>query len=228
MFTSRNTTLCFSMVLLGLAVTPATTTAAAVSFTGTFQQDDNVRLFGFTLSAPSTVVMETWSYGGGTNAQGQVVARGGFATVVSLFSGSGAFIDVSLTGSCPPQNLDPTTGLCGDSFLSDSLAAGNYLVAITEYANIPNGPSLGNGFLETGQGNFTGPIFCGAPGSFFDATCNQRGSNFELDILGVTSAVAVPEPAGLAMLGSTFLATATLFRRRLKSRASAQNLTIAA
>jgi len=219
MFTSRNTTLGFSMILLGLAVTPATTTAAAVSFTGTFQQDDNVRLFGFTLAAPATVGVETWSYGGGTDAQGQVIARGGFETVVSLFSGSGVFIDVSLTGSCPPQNVDPTTGLCGDSFLSDSLAAGNYLVAITEYANIPNGPNLGNGFLETGQGNFTGPLFCGAAGSFFDATCNHRTGNFELDILGVTSATAVPEPTGLAMLGSTFLAGATLLRRRLKLRA---------
>lgn len=198
-----------------IIVTPAN--AAGVSFTGTFQQDDNVRLFTFNLASSSTVTLETWSYAGGTDAQGTVIPSGGFQPYISLFSGSGTFINTSVSGSCPPQNVDLTTGVCGDDLLSQSLAAGNYLVALTEYPNLPAGTTLAAGFSETGQGNFTGG-FCGTTGAFFDSTCTKRNGNFELDLLGVTSAASVPEPANLCLLGLALLSAVALIRHRVSSR----------
>lgn len=205
------------VLLLGMSVAPFAQ-CASFSFTGTFNRDDNVRLFGFTLTAPSTVTLETWSYGGGTDAAGQVIPRGGFSTVLSVFSGSGALIGFQVNGGCPPQNIDPSTGLCGDTVLRESnLAAGSYLVAVTEDFNIPNGLNLSSGFLEDGQGNFSGPDLCGATGAFKDFGCNQRTGNFELDILGANAATAVPEPAGALLVGSGLLALFEGIRHKRKA-----------
>jgi hypothetical protein len=195
--------------------------ASSFSFTGTFQQDDNVQLFDFGLAASTAVTLETWSYGGGTDALGQMISSGGFYTVLSLYSGAGNFIDSNFASGTPPcagGNVDPVSGLCGDAFLTDTLSAGTYVVALTEYPNLPNGSKLSDGFVESGQGNFTGPQFCGVTGAFFDPNCNQRTGNFELDIVGPSSASAVPEPANLFVTGLSLfgLISAGLGKRLLR------------
>ena len=213
MFGNRKT--CFAAVLLLSGVQVAQ--SSSFSFSGTFNQDSGVQLFTFSLSAASTATIKTWSYGGGTDALGQPIAAGGFATDLALYSGTGTLIDFTNAGSCPPQNIDPASGLCGDAILQKTnLAAGNYIVALTEYFNIPNGLTLASGFLEDGQGNFTGPFLCGTQGGFFDAGCNKRTQRFEVDILGANSAAAVPEPVNTLLLGSGLLAVIEGIRRRHK------------
>ena len=219
MLLSRKAAPALVMLLASVALA-ATAKADSFSFTGAFNQDDNVRLYEFDLSAPSTVTLLTWSYGGGMNAAGENIPSGGFAPIISLFSGSGSLLDFTVTGSCPPQTRDPLTRECLDVFLQKiNLGAGEYFVALTEFFNIPNGPSLSNGFFEDGQGNFTGPQLCGRDGAFLDDFCNQRNGNFALDIRGVNGASEVPEPATLCLLGSGLVGLAGSLGRRRKATA---------
>ena len=202
-------------VFLSIVGAACTCSAATISFTGTFNQDDNVQLFAVTLNAPSTLTVKTWSYGGGVNGAGKAIPAGGFATDLALFSSSGTLLDFTDIGTCPPQNMDPGTGMCGDGVLTKSnLAAGSYTVALSQFFNIPNGLSLSSGFLEDGMGNFTGPTLCGATGAFFDSGCNQRTGNYALDISGVNSAAALPEPSFTLITGLVLLGAAALRRRR--------------
>jgi hypothetical protein len=207
----------FSCVVLLFALAAAPLAKpASFSFAGTFTGDDNLRLFNFTLNSTSSVTLPTWSYGGGTDASGQLIPSGGFSTVLSLFSGSGTLIDFAIAGGCPPQRLDASTGLCGDTILKHTLTAGNYILALTEDFNIPNGLNLSDGFLEDGQGNFSGPLICGVSGSFYDFDCNKRNGNFALDIIGADTASAgtnVPEPANFLLFCSGFAALALFLGR---------------
>ena len=84
-----------------------------------------------------------------------------------------------------------------DSLLeSFALPAGMYTVALSQFANFANGPTLGDGFLGAGNPNFDG-----------------RTSAWALDILGADSAsVPLPGTLALLMLG---LAAAGVTRRRL-------------
>ncbi|HEX4750457.1 MAG TPA: DVUA0089 family protein [Bryobacteraceae bacterium] len=203
------------LLILGLIATPNGMKATSFSFSGGFSQDDNVQLYLFGVSAPSTVMLQTWSFGGGTDAAGQKIAAGGFATALSLYSASGAeaLVGYTTSWSCPPANVDAASVLgCGDAALNESLGAGYYVLAVTEYYNLPNGLTLSAGFSEAGQGNFTGPNLCGATGGFFDADCDQRRGNFEVDIVGANSASAVPEPATFWMAGFALLGVALLVK----------------
>jgi hypothetical protein len=101
------------------------------------------------------------------------------------------------------------TGLCGDAFLTNTLNAGNYFLAVTEYFNVPNG-NLSDGFFQDGQGNFTGPDFCLVSGGFYDPGCNQRTGNFEVDIVGADTASSIPEPASMVTVGLALICLASL------------------
>jgi hypothetical protein len=194
--------------------------AAAFSFTGTFNQDDDVRVFNFDLTSPSAVTLKTFSFSGGTGADGSVIPAGGFRPVLSLFSSTGMLLDSVSSEACGPQMPDSVTGLCGDPFLLQSLSAGSYKVALTEFFNVPIGPNLSDGFLQAGTGNFTGPT-CSVPGGAFLDTasidCGQRTNVYALDILGVDNAVAaasaVPEPATFLLLVPAFLLMAVVARQ---------------
>ena len=210
----------FPLFLLAVSMAPDAA-ASSFSFTGTFQQDDNAQFFAFSVTVSTAVTLQTWSYGGGTDALGQAISSGGFYTVLTLYSGSGHLIDSNFAPGTPPcshGNVDPVSGLCGDAFLTDTLGVGSYLVALTEYPNLPNGLNLSDGFVESGQGNFTGPQLCGVTGAFFDPNCHKRTGNFELDIVGPNAAAVVPEPAslfatGLALLSIVSAAVVRKFRR---------------
>ncbi len=180
-----------------LAAGSAAVQAAHVSFVGNLAGDNDVQLFSFTLAADADVVLRTWSYGGGSNAAGNLIGAGGFDTIVSLFYGSGGsalLIGANDDGSAVA--VDPGTGLAADSLLEiSSLLAGNYTVALTQVANFANGPTLSDGFLGSGNPGFGG-----------------RSSAWALDMLGVTSASAVPEP-GTLVLTLLALAAAAALRR---------------
>ncbi len=175
-----------AVVAAAMAASVSPARAAAVSFTGHFGGDDDVALFSFTLGAAADVTLRTWSYAGCTNAAGSLVAAGGFDPIVSLFFGSGgSAILIGADDNGLGVATDPATGEARDSLLDiTGLVAGTYTVALTQFANFANGPTLADGFLGGG-----GPAFDG------------RSNAWALDVAGVTTAAALPEPAtyGLAL-----------------------------
>src|SRR5215831_7915985 len=201
-----------AFLVLSSAICYAT---AIVSTTGSFTADDDQVFFNFSLLAPTTVTMQTWSFAGGTNATGQVIAPGGFFPVLSLFDATGSQpLLASDTGgtapsNCGVRNIDPVTGFCLDSYLSLSLAAGSYSLYLTQFDNLPIGPDLSNGFLQQGNGNFTGgPFFLNAGTGF------QRTGNWAVDIT-TAAAPAVPEPstAAVTIFGLSIFTLISALRR---------------
>jgi len=184
----------FAAVLLLLFHRPVLANTI-LSTTGTFAVDDAEQSFNFTLASAATVTMRTWSFGGGTNANGSVITTGGFAPVLSLFNASGSqpllAFDTGGTAplACGPRNIDPVTGFCLDAYLNDFLSAGSYILVLTQFDNTPNGPNLSDGFFEQGNGNFTGgPFFLNAGTGF------QRTGDWAVDI------TTAPEPSTAALL----------------------------
>lgn len=202
--TSLTTLRRLALALVFLLGTAAPAVATNFSFTGTFQEDDDVQLFPFTTTGSSNIVLRAYSYAGGTNAAGQVIPRGGFDTILALFDGSGNLINQNDDGGPINVGTDPLTGRAWDTYLSlPLLPAGSYTASITQYDNFAIGPNLSNGFAEQGNGNFTGP-FTGHPGgSFYDVsgvpTFNQRTNFWAFDVLGATT--ATPEPGSVVLAG---------------------------
>jgi hypothetical protein len=208
----------------GLTATPAA--ASNFSFQGNFTQDDNVQLFNFVVGAPSNVTLRAWSYAGGINANGDVIARGGFDTILALFDSTGALVGQNDDGGINVP-ADALTSQHYDTFLQLALNPGNYTVAIMEYDNFANGPNLSNGFIRSGQGNFTGVLSsCPGSGIFEDVTSAlpgcQRDSHWAFDILNVENADVVPqnapEPVSLVLLGSGLTVAARQWRKKRQAR----------
>jgi hypothetical protein len=196
----RLSTLRFTCIL-AMALAPAW--AETVSFTGSFHTDDELTLFYLTTLNPSTISANTWSYGGGVNTAGDMIATGGFDPVLSIFDAGGMQLldGFNSDGVCPPLHSD--LGNCFDSALSLPLPAGSYILALSQYDNLPNGPTLADGFSESGNGNFTGTL-TGNPGGgpFLDQFGNQRTGQWAVDISGVDTAAAVPEPSTMILVAT--------------------------
>jgi hypothetical protein len=198
--------------------------AASFSFTGNFVNDNDVQLFTFTLLSPGTVTFQTWSYGGGTNAAGQVIPSGGFEPTLNIFdalTGTAVVSSIDPGGTpCAPRNIDPNLlpfTVCQDAYGQVSLTAGNYILSLTQS---PNGPATGNlsdGFFYTDvfpDPNFTDPT--NHTGRFIDSNTFQRNGDWAVDILSVDAAneiTAAPEPATAALVAAAVAIAG--FRRRL-------------
>lgn len=161
---------------------------AATSLTGQLDpaNPQDVFLYPFTLSAPATVTVQSWGYGGtlsapgGTNANGAVIPPGGFDPYVSLFSGTGStatFVASNDDGLCPPGTV--AAGSCFDSTLTRNLQAGAYTLAVSSFLNMSLAENYGTGNLGDG---FV------ALGSF-----GVRSNAFAVDITG--PAVVTPTRA---------------------------------
>lgn len=207
-----------------LALSSAASYADDFSFTGNFNSVNDVQLFTFTVGANSNVVLRTWSYAGGVNAQGQTIAAGGFDPILALFQGTGSsaiYINQNDDDDTGTVAADAITGAHYDTYLEvNDLAPGIYTVSVMDYANFANGPTLGDGF--TG-GALTDADCTVTPGTYCDATGHARDSHWAFDILGVDSATtpgepppvsAVPEPSTIALLGSGLVGLARVARRR--------------
>ena len=217
MTTGLRSTLCLALGGLILSVVPfGDARAASVSYSGTFTSDDQVQLYPWTLAQNTQVILSTDSYGGGA-ANGITTPAGGFVPVLSVFNAMGNLLfsdgaDAACGGS---MMADAGTGMCDDAYINTNLAAGSYLVAVSEFFNVPVGPNISDGFLMQGQGNFTGAT-CGASGAFYEtdvAPCVPRTGNFAVTFS------TVPEPATLLLVAVPLL----LFRVTRKSRALSQS-----
>ena len=214
------------LMLFGvLAILPVICRATNITLQGNFTADDNVQLFSVALATPAAVDFRSYGYAGGTTSTGTVVPTGGFDTVLSLFSGSGVFIEDNDDGS--GVRTDPATGLAGDARITANLATGSYIVALTQYDNFSIG-NLADGFAETGNPNFTAdPTFASGgacPGNMFrdiSGTAGRcRDGNWAVDfvnVASVTPVTATPEPSALLLAA---VGLALLFagcrRKRLK------------
>jgi hypothetical protein len=185
--------------------------AAVLSFNGSFTADDNVHFQSFTESSLSSVTLQTSSY-----------AAGGFDPIVAVFDATGALIGQNDDGAGVPP--DPSTGEALDALLTLSLAPGQYTVSLTQFDNFALGPTLADGFVESGMGNFTAaPFDCGAP-NFCDFTGSARTNQWALTI---TSQVAVSEPSTMAIFTVSLACFGTMIGARILGRRfSAQNANI--
>ena len=178
------TSLCAALAMAAGSVHAAPTN---FSFTGNLAGDNAYQTFSFSVAATSTVTLRTWSWAGGTNAAGQLISAGGFAPILSLFNAAtGSKVDDNDDGGC--SLVASYNGSCWDTYLDVTLAAGDYVVAVSQYQNFA-GATLNDPFTGGGRPNFGGST-----------------SFWAFDILNVENAAIpggndVPEPASLALVG---------------------------
>ena len=174
-----------------------------VSSIGSFGDPNAVSELQFAydpLAMGSTLIIQTYGYGGssnapgGTNATGQVIAAGGFDPIIALYSGIIGGGGAKIAGNddqgssptflpCGPGSGAVSATNCFDSRLVlNGLGAGTYTLALAVFGNTP--PSTENGAYPGG------------------ATFGTRSSAFAVDVVApLDTAAAVPEPASLTLLG---------------------------
>ena len=176
-------------LFIAIGLISGSASAANFSFIGNLNQDDSMQEFNFEVEgAAREVTLRTWSFAGGTNAEGQVIKNGGFDPVVSLFNSStGALVSFNDDSGLV---IDPLSGVAYDSLLATNLSAGNYTATVTQFDSFPVGSSLADGFTGTAAGNF----------NFRTLQWALDVSNVENATVGATYISQVPEPDSFAML----------------------------
>ena len=189
-----------AVAMLALAAFATGAQATDLSFTGNFNHDNDVQAFTFTVSSTSSVVLRSWSYAGGVNANGDTIVRGGFDPILALFDSTGNKLYEQDDAGCGVVAGDAVTGRCFDVKYKTDLAAGTYTVTVQQYDNFAAGAHLSDGFDRDGVAyqNFRN--------GFIDVAGDKRDGHWAFDILNVDTAVVVPpadvpEPASLALLG---------------------------
>jgi hypothetical protein len=232
--------LCLTALLLGRpaaagTISSCTTPSGAISCTGTADTPEDVFLESFTLAGSAAITVQTYGFGGGTNAAGASIASGGFDSLVALFAGIPATASILTDGGgnpiasadnlslfspgCPPAGLvtvGSVTGVCGDNKLTAILSAGTYTLLLSDANYVPfavnPGPPISS-LLSDGYGDISGGAFqtCAS-----QVDCNTDSGNFAVDItgLGPTSA-PVPEPGTLTLFAAGL---AVLFSKALAAR----------
>ena len=194
--------------------------AGKFSFAGTFTNDSDIQLFSFNLLAGTTVTLQTFSYGGGNNSAGNTILPGGIEPTLQVFDfPSGAINGGSIlpgeVGNCGPRNTDPNRALhlCRDDFAQVFLAAGTYVLALTENPNVANGSNLSDGFFADADPTTFNQ------NHFADVLGQPGDGHWALDILAVDGAsplVGTPEPGSALLAVSAFFLAGLGFRRRLR------------
>jgi hypothetical protein len=218
----RNSFLCSLSSLIAFA---SISWADTTSLTGTLLNPEDTAQIAFALATPGTVTLQTYGFGGGTNAAGTNVPAGGFDPFVGLFSGIGdtaVFIDGTsdilsdYSPGCPPAGtvtIGSVGGQCGDVALQfTGLAAGAYILLVSDGAYIPNavfeapGGTLGDGFTD-----LTGGVFQ----TCVDASdCNTDTANWAVDLTTSGGASPAPELGTGWLVGCACLAALLVVRKR--------------
>lgn len=205
----------------GLAIISFNVSAATFSFTGTFTADDDVQLFDFTVAGASTIALRSYGYGGGTQADGNLVSAGGFDPILALFDNTGLLIAINDDDTSGTVNADPITTFAWDTYLETTLAAGDYIVAVMQYDNRPGTNTIGSTLLSDGFKYTDDPFFTAAlggcsNGQFCDTGGNNRTNKWAFDVLNVDSAtqVVVPVPAAIWLFGSGLIGLIGVSRRK--------------
>jgi hypothetical protein len=170
-------------------------------------------LFNFSIGAGGVVTIQSFGYGGGTNAAGMSIPAGGFDPLLTIFASDGSEVgSFDDDPGCAHSNL--LHGACLDSYYSAFLAADTYTLALTESGNVPNG-QLSDGFSQQGNGNFAG--------GFVDFNGFQEDGHWAIDIGPVDTAAipGAPEPASFGLAGAGLAAVCAIgasMRRRGSGR----------
>jgi hypothetical protein len=197
------------------------------SYTGTLLSAEDSFAVTVTMPVNGTLELQTWGFGGGTNAANQVIPAGGFDPFVGVFSGTGltaTYIDGasdifgSYGAGCPPAGtVDIGGAVCGDITLSESLTAGTYTVYLSDALYYPVAVDENNGELGDGSFDFTGGSLpfqtCNLVGD--TGTCVNDTTNWALDITTPDAPTVTPEPGGLWALGLLLFLCSAAARRRL-------------
>jgi MBG domain (YGX type) len=176
--------------------------AGDFSFTGGLTDVNQVQYFTLTVASGSKVVIQSYSYGGGTNVAGAQIQRGGFDPAIALFHGTSSSATLYNTGDdeygCAQGVRDSVSNVCYDVYweatsqLTEASGAvvtfepGIYVLALTNYGNFANGVTLGDSFSNTGSA-FTcaGVARTVVAGAFTDCLGSARDGHWALDIRGV-------------------------------------------
>ena len=185
----------------------------------------------FSLAAPTSVTLQTWSFGGGINAAGNTIPAGGMAPMVGFWQGAGPTATLMLDPSdltnigglasawnqtnytsytgCPPGNtvgLSNGDTVCGDLRFQLSLGAGTYTITLSDPSYQPvDGLNPGLNPVLLGDG------FAAAFGAnAFDLQDYNPSNNQQVDFITTADwafdlngpAAPVPEPATLLLFAS--------------------------
>jgi len=200
-----------------------------LSATGSLSTPEDFFEQVFSLSAISNIEIQTWGFGGGSNAAGTVIPAGGFDPFVALFFGPAATASIFMsggnpaadadtlggfTGNCPPAGMvtigtGAGNSVCGDDALSlTAVPAGTYTLVLSDANYIPYAVNPGppaSTLLSDGFSDLAGGVFQTCNATSDGTFCITPTANFAVDIVdqsgaGLTAQGSdVPEPAAAAL-----------------------------